>query len=176
MQSCNFRFIQKACSSSAKSTAQNIGCSCSWEECAQPKVVVKIDGEDEMLELQWIVVIEICFGSTALMLFAKFNLFRALPELPDERAKSLKLPTHITIDAGRTQIAPNSRTVMAILDSDGQEMSLRVADCFCPRVWTKASVAASKFDVTSLFNPISQMDEAERRDMNPTFLLCQENL
>ncbi|KAM0949253.1 putative aminoacyl-tRNA hydrolase [Dioscorea sansibarensis] len=32
-----------------------------------------------------------------------------------DRAKSLKLPTHITIDAGRTQIAPNSRTVMAIL-------------------------------------------------------------
>ncbi|XP_020111470.1 peptidyl-tRNA hydrolase 2, mitochondrial-like isoform X1 [Ananas comosus] len=32
-----------------------------------------------------------------------------------ERAKSLRLPTHITIDAGRTQIAPNSRTVMAIL-------------------------------------------------------------
>lgn len=32
-----------------------------------------------------------------------------------ERAKSLKIPTHITIDAGRTQIAPNSRTVMAIL-------------------------------------------------------------
>ncbi|PKA49552.1 peptidyl-tRNA hydrolase, PTH2 family [Apostasia shenzhenica] len=32
-----------------------------------------------------------------------------------DRAKSLKLPTHITVDAGRTQIAPNSRTVMAIL-------------------------------------------------------------
>ncbi|KAJ3676902.1 hypothetical protein LUZ60_002626 [Juncus effusus] len=32
-----------------------------------------------------------------------------------ERAKSLSLPTHVTIDAGRTQIAPNSRTVMAIL-------------------------------------------------------------
>lgn len=31
------------------------------------------------------------------------------------RAKSLQLPNHITIDAGRTQIAPNSRTVMAIL-------------------------------------------------------------
>lgn len=31
------------------------------------------------------------------------------------RAKSMQLPTHITIDAGRTQIAPNSRTVMAIL-------------------------------------------------------------
>ncbi|PAN40484.1 hypothetical protein GQ55_7G311200 [Panicum hallii var. hallii] len=31
------------------------------------------------------------------------------------RAKSFNLPTHITIDAGRTQIAPNSRTVMAIL-------------------------------------------------------------
>ncbi|CAN8300224.1 unnamed protein product [Cochlearia groenlandica] len=56
----------------------------SWEECSQPKVVVKINTEDEMLELQ-------------------------------ERAESLKLPTHITIDAGRTQIAPNSRTVMAIL-------------------------------------------------------------
>lgn len=32
-----------------------------------------------------------------------------------ERAKSLSIPTHVTIDAGRTQIAPNSRTVMAIL-------------------------------------------------------------
>ncbi|KAM7499877.1 hypothetical protein LguiA_024291 [Lonicera macranthoides] len=32
-----------------------------------------------------------------------------------ERAKSLNLPTHVTVDAGRTQIAPNSRTVMAIL-------------------------------------------------------------
>lgn len=55
-----------------------------WENCAQPKVVLKIESEEEMLLLQ-------------------------------ERAKSLKLPTHITIDAGRTQIAPNSRTVMAIL-------------------------------------------------------------
>ncbi|PIA26325.1 hypothetical protein AQUCO_09500056v1 [Aquilegia coerulea] len=32
-----------------------------------------------------------------------------------ESAKSMNLPTHITIDAGRTQIAPNSLTVMAIL-------------------------------------------------------------
>ncbi|XP_078151109.1 uncharacterized protein LOC144546445 [Carex rostrata] len=32
-----------------------------------------------------------------------------------ERAKSLSIPTHIVIDAGRTQIAPNSRTVMSIL-------------------------------------------------------------
>ncbi|GJS01558.1 peptidyl-tRNA hydrolase 2, mitochondrial [Tanacetum coccineum] len=31
------------------------------------------------------------------------------------RAKSLNIPTHIVIDAGRTQIAPNSRTVMAVL-------------------------------------------------------------
>lgn len=31
------------------------------------------------------------------------------------KAKSMKLPCHITIDAGRTQIAPNSRTVMALL-------------------------------------------------------------
>ncbi|KAK3042269.1 hypothetical protein RJ639_001864, partial [Escallonia herrerae] len=35
--------------------------------------------------------------------------------LLQERAKSLNLPTHTTIDAGRTQIAPNSRTVMSIL-------------------------------------------------------------
>ncbi|KAI4384691.1 hypothetical protein MLD38_002810 [Melastoma candidum] len=55
-----------------------------WEMCAQPKVVVKIENEEDMLVLQ-------------------------------DRAKMLKLPTHITIDAGRTQIAPNSRTVMAIL-------------------------------------------------------------
>lgn len=31
------------------------------------------------------------------------------------KAKESKLPCHITIDAGRTQIAPNSRTVMAVL-------------------------------------------------------------
>lgn len=31
------------------------------------------------------------------------------------RAKSIHIPTHIVIDAGRTQIAPNSRTVMAVL-------------------------------------------------------------
>ncbi|XP_002963634.2 peptidyl-tRNA hydrolase 2, mitochondrial [Selaginella moellendorffii] len=34
------------------------------------------------------------------------------------RAKSLKLPTHITIDAGRTQIAANSRTVLTVLGPD----------------------------------------------------------
>lgn len=31
------------------------------------------------------------------------------------KAKESKLPCHITIDAGRTQIAPNFRTVMAVL-------------------------------------------------------------
>ncbi|GAQ87717.1 Peptidyl-tRNA hydrolase II (PTH2) family protein [Klebsormidium nitens] len=31
------------------------------------------------------------------------------------QARAVGLPTHITIDAGRTQIAPNSRTVMAIV-------------------------------------------------------------
>lgn len=55
-----------------------------WEMCAQPKVVLKVETEEDMLVLQ-------------------------------ERAKSLNLPNHITIDAGKTQIAPNSRTVMAIL-------------------------------------------------------------
>ncbi|KAF9600962.1 hypothetical protein IFM89_014668 [Coptis chinensis] len=48
-----------------------------------------------------------------------------------ERAKSLNLPTHITIDAGRTQIAPNSRTVMALL---GKQVG-----------WTKGGVAAFLF-------------------------------
>ncbi|KAE8726915.1 hypothetical protein F3Y22_tig00005939pilonHSYRG00028 [Hibiscus syriacus] len=61
-----------------------IAAQCRWEMCAQPKVVVKIDSEEDMLVSQ-------------------------------ERAKSLNIPTHITIDTGRTQIAPNSRTVMAIL-------------------------------------------------------------
>ncbi|XP_004307859.1 PREDICTED: peptidyl-tRNA hydrolase 2, mitochondrial [Fragaria vesca subsp. vesca] len=55
-----------------------------WEMCGQPKVVLKVETEEEMLVLQ-------------------------------DRAKSLNLPNHITIDAGKTQIAPNSRTVMAIL-------------------------------------------------------------
>ncbi|KAG0612065.1 hypothetical protein M758_7G187700 [Ceratodon purpureus] len=31
------------------------------------------------------------------------------------RAKTMKLPCHITVDAGRTQISPNSKTVLAIL-------------------------------------------------------------
>ncbi|KAE8077479.1 hypothetical protein FH972_016039 [Carpinus fangiana] len=52
-----------------------------WEMCAQPKVVVKIESEEDMLVLQ-------------------------------ERAKSLNIPTHITIDAGRTQIAPRRRRRM----------------------------------------------------------------
>lgn len=35
--------------------------------------------------------------------------------LLQDRAKTISLPTHIVIDAGKTQIAPNSRTVMAML-------------------------------------------------------------
>ncbi|KAH7282985.1 hypothetical protein KP509_35G055000 [Ceratopteris richardii] len=31
------------------------------------------------------------------------------------KANSLKIASHITVDAGRTQIAPNSRTVMSLL-------------------------------------------------------------
>ncbi|CAK7340309.1 unnamed protein product [Dovyalis caffra] len=57
-----------------------------WEMCAQPKVVVKIESEEDMLVLQ-------------------------------EKAKSVKLPTHITIDAGRTQIAP--RPVEVVDDVTG---------------------------------------------------------
>lgn len=97
MQSCNFRFVQKARSSCSKSIGlvslhvitnpiyslrlwiefECIGFDCSWEECAQPKVVVKIETEDEMLELQvsftikfWIFLIEIYVGSTALVLLS----------------------------------------------------------------------------------------------------------
>ncbi|XP_021751765.1 peptidyl-tRNA hydrolase 2, mitochondrial-like [Chenopodium quinoa] len=55
-----------------------------WEMCGQVKVVVKIESEEDLLNLQG-------------------------------RAKSIHIPTHIVIDAGRTQIAPNSRTVMAVL-------------------------------------------------------------
>ncbi|GMI65954.1 hypothetical protein HRI_000264700 [Hibiscus trionum] len=43
----------------------------------------------------------------------------SVPSLPGHilisKAKSLNIPTHITVDAGRTQVAPNSRTVMAVL-------------------------------------------------------------
>jgi len=31
-----------------------------------------------------------------------------------QRAKKIGVPTYIVVDAGRTQIAPNSRTVMAV--------------------------------------------------------------
>ncbi|KAF3338812.1 peptidyl-tRNA hydrolase 2 [Carex littledalei] len=46
-----------------------------------------------------------------------------------ERAKSLSIPTHIVIDAGRTQIAPNSRTVMSILGP--ADMVDDVTDLIC---------------------------------------------
>ncbi|KAG0492391.1 hypothetical protein HPP92_005789 [Vanilla planifolia] len=71
-----------------------------WEMCGQVKVVLKIESEEDLLVLQ--VSPQMCIELGNLM-------------ANDERAKSLKLPTHTTIDAGRTQIAPNSRTVMAIL-------------------------------------------------------------
>ena len=31
-----------------------------------------------------------------------------------QRAKEVGVPTYIVVDAGRTQVAPNSRTVMAV--------------------------------------------------------------
>mmetsp|Transcript_41071 Transcript_41071/g.131372 ORF Transcript_41071/g.131372 Transcript_41071/m.131372 type:complete len:165 (+) Transcript_41071:1511-2005(+) len=54
-----------------------------WEEVGQAKVVLKVDTEQELLEIS-------------------------------QKLKAAGIPTHTTIDAGRTQIAPNSRTVMAI--------------------------------------------------------------
>ncbi|XP_039057150.1 peptidyl-tRNA hydrolase 2, mitochondrial-like isoform X1 [Hibiscus syriacus] len=75
-----------------------------WEMCAQPKVVVKIDSEEDMLVSQKAENIYLFIQLLDLSIF-----------LDIERAKSLNIPTHITIDTGRTQIAPNSRTVMAIL-------------------------------------------------------------
>lgn len=38
--------------------------------------------------------------------------------LLQSKAEAAKVATHITVDAGRTQIAPNSRTVMAVLGPD----------------------------------------------------------
>jgi len=55
-----------------------------WESTGQAKVVVKVECEEDMIELQ-------------------------------EKAKEAGLPCHVVIDAGRTQIAPNSRTVLAVL-------------------------------------------------------------
>ncbi|KAF8412780.1 hypothetical protein HHK36_000750 [Tetracentron sinense] len=80
-----------------------------WEMCGQVKVVLKIESEEDLLVLQVSIILNLLWSSS-------------------ERAKSLNLPTHITVDAGRTQIAPSelhnsfpllypvdSRTVMAIL-------------------------------------------------------------
>ncbi|KAL9382142.1 hypothetical protein Peur_025177 [Populus x canadensis] len=117
-----------------------------WEMCAQPKVVVKIESEEDMLVLQvnenpkkiadikmnstkiWkvrLLPLDILGNASQLNIQAhigsKFLFF-------EERAKSLKLPTHITIDAGRTQIAPNSRTVMAILGKSFRSRPVEVVD------------------------------------------------
>eukprot|EP00270_Netrium_digitus_P017674 TRINITY_DN654_c0_g1_i2.p1 TRINITY_DN654_c0_g1~~TRINITY_DN654_c0_g1_i2.p1 ORF type:complete len:103 (-),score=22.10 TRINITY_DN654_c0_g1_i2:155-463(-) len=58
-----------------------------WESCGQVKVVVKVESEEEMMQIQ-------------------------------AKGREAGIPSHITIDAGRTQIAPNSRTVMALLGPD----------------------------------------------------------
>lgn len=54
-----------------------------WEYYGQPKVVVKADDEESLLEL-W------------------------------QKAKALGLPVSLIQDAGRTQIAPGSRTVLGV--------------------------------------------------------------
>ncbi|CBI26510.3 unnamed protein product, partial [Vitis vinifera] len=57
-----------------------------WENCGQVKVVLKTETKKSQYCLDFLMV-----------------------------AKSPQLPNHMTIDAGRTQIAPNPRTVMVIL-------------------------------------------------------------
>ncbi|XXG45224.1 hypothetical protein AAC387_Pa02g0359 [Persea americana] len=81
-----------------------------WEMCGQVKVVLKIESEEDMLVLQQDLIINWTQKGGSISRF-----LGPIPSYNQERAKSLQLPTHITIDAGRTQIAPNSRTVMAIL-------------------------------------------------------------
>ncbi|MBA0707299.1 hypothetical protein Golax_019350 [Gossypium laxum] len=91
-----------------------------WEMCAQPKVVVKIDGEEDMLVLQVSVFFDINLRTLLMFLsgvakpvskngqqFTSLNDIYYLILTFQERAKSLNIPTHITIDAGRTQIAPS---------------------------------------------------------------------
>ncbi|KAF9661366.1 hypothetical protein SADUNF_Sadunf19G0061300 [Salix dunnii] len=126
-----------------------------WEMCAQPKMVVKIESEEDMLVLQVILRLEefsFILVSTVFLdgkfrflsellirlswIIAQFTMptlvFTSATLQPGgfsaERAKSLKLPTHITIDAGRTQIAPNSRTVMAILGKSFRSRPVEVVD------------------------------------------------
>jgi PTH2 family peptidyl-tRNA hydrolase len=54
-----------------------------WEECGQAKVVLKVETENDLLELA-------------------------------TKARSQGLITSLVCDAGRTQIAPGSRTVLGI--------------------------------------------------------------
>jgi PTH2 family peptidyl-tRNA hydrolase len=54
-----------------------------WENLGQPKVVVKVDSEEELLSIA-------------------------------ENSRSKGLPTTIIRDAGRTQIAPGSKTVLGV--------------------------------------------------------------
>lgn len=54
-----------------------------WEDYGQPKVVVKVDGEEDLLQLM-------------------------------QKALSMGLNASVVRDAGRTQIAPGSKTVLAI--------------------------------------------------------------
>jgi peptidyl-tRNA hydrolase len=49
----------------------------------RPKIVVKVDSEEELLEIY-------------------------------KKAKDAKLPCHLVVDAGRTEIEPGSKTVVAI--------------------------------------------------------------
>ena len=54
-----------------------------WEDHGQPKVVLKTEGEEELLQLL-------------------------------QSARTVNLNVHVVRDAGRTQIAPGSKTVLAI--------------------------------------------------------------
>ena len=54
-----------------------------WENLGQPKVVVKVDSEEEFLSIA-------------------------------EISRSKGLPTTVIRDAGRTQIAPGSKTVLGV--------------------------------------------------------------
>ncbi|KAF6153221.1 hypothetical protein GIB67_023056 [Kingdonia uniflora] len=74
-----------------------------------------------------------------------------------ERAKTLHLPTHITIDVGRTQIAPNSRTVMALLGESFPFVYLKSHDFIH---WTGMSAGLTSVSIfpTDLINCLRPAD------------------
>lgn len=70
-----------------------------WERCGAAKIVVKVQSEAEL-----------CFF---LLVFCG-KMLNCCRLGVQKQAASLKLPTYLVRDAGRTQIAAGSKTVLAV--------------------------------------------------------------